>query len=89
MTRHGLRGICCVLGEMVAAGVLAAAAAGDAVAADGWPDSRDAGVFICRADFPLDGLRAELTELADLETDLSTTLKLPRAKEPIEIYSVS
>ncbi len=86
MTRHGRRRIGFVLGAIAAAGVWAAAATSEAAAADGWPDSRDAGVFVCRADFPLKGLEQDLRDLARLQTELSASLKLPAPKERIEIY---
>jgi hypothetical protein len=65
---------------------LATAAAG-CLAAD-WTDTRSAGPLICRADFslaPYDGL---LGELAQLQTDLTRSLGVAAASEPIEVYLI-
>jgi hypothetical protein len=68
----------------LAAAVFAPCRYGDA--ADGWADQRVAGPFVCRADFPLDGLQTVLDELAQLQEDLVQLLDVPAADEWIEIY---
>ena len=65
--------------------MLLATAAGRCPAAD-WTDTRNAGPFICRADFSLAAYDGLLRELAQLQTDLSQTLGIAAASEPIEVY---
>jgi hypothetical protein len=55
-------------------------------AAADWADSRTLGPFICRADFPLQGLEGPLGELVQLQADLARHLGIPRPAEPIEVY---
>jgi hypothetical protein len=54
--------------------------------AAGWADSRVVGPLVCRADFPLDGLESQLSELAQLQEDLVHTLAIPAGKGSVEIY---
>jgi hypothetical protein len=56
-----------------------------ALAAD-WTDSREAGPFVCRADFSLQGLEGLLADLDQLQGDLRQSLGIPPAQERIEIY---
>jgi hypothetical protein len=58
---------------------------GSGIAAD-WPDTRTAGPFICRADFPLQGIGPFLDELSQLQNDLVHALDIPQAKEAIQVY---
>ena len=62
------------------------AASGRTSAADGWTDSRVAGPFVCRADFPLTDLESLLSDLARLQRDLLGSLRIRPASEWIEIY---
>ena len=55
-------------------------------AAADWADSRTIGPFVCRADFPLQGLEGLLGELVQLQADLTRHLRIPRPAEPIELY---
>jgi len=55
-------------------------------AAADWVDSRTVGPFVCRADFPLQGLEGLLGELVQLQADLARYLGIPRPAEPIEVY---
>ncbi len=51
-----------------------------------WTDTRKAGPFICRADFSLAADDGLLGELAQLQTDLTRSLGIAAAGEPIEVY---
>lgn len=51
-----------------------------------WADARTVGPFVCRADFSLDDLSADLDRLAQLQTDLIRALEIPPNREKIEIY---
>lgn len=51
-----------------------------------WPDQRVAGPFICRADFALDDHLALLREFEPLQRELTRTLGVPAAREPIHLY---
>lgn len=52
----------------------------------GWTDGRDAGVFLCRADFRLDDSEPLFQELAQLQEDLVQSLGIRPAAERIQIY---
>ncbi|MHC4399066.1 MAG: hypothetical protein ACYTG0_05235 [Planctomycetota bacterium] len=45
-----------------------------------------AGPFVCRADFPLDGMNGLFNDLAQLQVDLVRYLGVRAANEPIELY---
>lgn len=51
-----------------------------------WTDVREAKPFLCRADFPMQGLESLLVELANLQNDLTRQLGVQRPKETIELY---
>ena len=51
-----------------------------------WPDTRTVGPFICRADFSLQGIDPFLDELSQLQNDLVQALRIPPAREVVEIY---
>lgn len=51
-----------------------------------WTDVREAKPFLCRADFPMQGLESLLAELASLQNDLATQLGIRPPAEPIELY---
>ncbi len=51
-----------------------------------WVDSRVCGPFVVWAEFPLDGYRRLLGQLAGLQNDLQEYLGVPRASEAIEVY---
>jgi hypothetical protein len=53
--------------------------------AEGWVDGRIAGPFVCRADFPLEGMDGLLADLAQLQTDLRQVLGIAAPGERIEI----
>lgn len=55
-------------------------------AAAGWADTRVAGPFVCRADFPLAGCDGLLADLAQLQRDVVRHLGIPPARQPIELY---
>ena len=55
-------------------------------AAQGWTDVRVAGPFVCRADFPMQGLERLLGELAGLQNDLAANLGVRGPAESIELY---
>jgi hypothetical protein len=73
------------LGGAALGGWLAGGAA-NAAAAPVWADYRASGPFQCRADFPLDSYENLFLELANLQRELTRTLGVPPAKEPIEVY---
>ena len=70
------------------AAVLAAAAGLRAATASAqqWADWRQARPFVCRANFSLAGYEPLLVELQQLQQQVTETLNLPPATEPIEIY---
>lgn len=51
-----------------------------------WVDTRVAGPFLCRADFPLDGIDPVLADLTQLQSDLMRDLGIPPTQEWIELY---
>jgi hypothetical protein len=51
-----------------------------------WTDVRELKPFLCRADFPMQGLESLLAELASLQNDLATQLGVHPPAEPIELY---
>ena len=51
-----------------------------------WPDTRTAGPFVCRADFPLQDIEPLLNELSQLQIDLVQALGISPAKEIIQVY---
>jgi len=55
-------------------------------AATPWPDERRAGVFCCHADFSLQPHGNLWRELAQLQQDLSSKLRVPPALEPIHLF---
>lgn len=66
--------------------IVALAAFGRSVSAETWADWREAGPFICRADFPLKGMEGLFDDLAQLQNDLVRYLGIQPAREPIELY---
>lgn len=74
--------------EMLPVLLLAAfmtAVAREAVA-EGWTDERTSGVFLWHADFRLDGHATLFGEMARLQDDLTNTLGIARAREPVHLY---
>jgi hypothetical protein len=59
--------------------------ASSATAAE-WPDTRTVGPFVCRADFSLQDIGPFLAELSQLQNDLVQALRIPPAREVVEIY---
>lgn len=51
-----------------------------------WPDERQAGQFLCHADFPLSHQQALLEELAQLQQDLRTKLGVPSPREKMHFF---
>lgn len=51
-----------------------------------WADIRFAGPFVCHADFPLTDMEGLFADLNQLQNDLTRYLRLPPARERIEIY---
>ena len=66
--------------------VLATAARPRLGLAQQWVDARACGPFVCRAEFPLAGWEAFLTELAQLQGELVRELRIQPPREPIELY---
>lgn len=54
--------------------------------AQNWADERLAGPFHCHADFRLEAYQPLLDDLAYLQSDLTSTLKVAPTREPIELY---
>ncbi len=54
--------------------------------AQNWTDSRVAGPFVCRANFPLTGIDGLVAELAQLQDDVVRALGIRPAGEAVEIY---
>lgn len=54
-----------------------------------WPDERMAGAFYCHADFKLDEFETLWREMAELQHDLTTKLRVPPAMEPIHLFLFS
>jgi hypothetical protein len=57
-----------------------------ALAAEHWVDTRQSGLFVCQAAFPLKGYEPLLAELQELQPELVRTLGITPAAEPIYIY---
>lgn len=79
----------CRWSELLLAGTVAALVWGSApgrLAAEGWTDTRSAGPFVCRANFPLGDLAAVFQDLSDLQNDLVRYLGIAAAQERIELY---
>lgn len=51
-----------------------------------WPDERQAGSFVCHADFSLEPHQPLLDELTLLEQDLARTLGTPPAREQVHLF---
>jgi hypothetical protein len=51
-----------------------------------WTDSRQTGPFVCRATFPLHDYQRLLGELPELQRELTRTLGVPAAQQPIHVY---
>jgi hypothetical protein len=51
-----------------------------------WPDERQAGQFLCHADFPLAPQQPLLDELSQLQQDLATKLGAPPQKEAVHFF---
>ncbi len=54
--------------------------------AGGWADERTSGPFVCHADFQLNEYESLFAELAQLQLDLSRTLGVANAREPVEVF---
>jgi len=51
-----------------------------------WPDERQAGPFLCHADFALDAQQPLLAELADLQRDLVKVLGAAESRETVHLF---
>jgi hypothetical protein len=51
-----------------------------------WPDERQAGPFLCHADFSLAGQESLLEEMALLQQDLTTTLGARESRESVHVF---
>jgi hypothetical protein len=51
-----------------------------------WPDERQAGPFLCHADFALDRQQRLLAELADLQQDLTKVLGAHEPRETVHLF---
>jgi len=71
---------------LVATALVALAATGPADADNRWPDERQAGQFLCHADFPLAPQQGLLDELSQLEHDLSAKLGAELPGEPVHFF---
>jgi hypothetical protein len=66
--------------------LLSLVAARELAAQARWPDERQAGQFLCHADFPLAPHEELLREVALLERDLTTLLGAPPVREPVHLF---
>jgi len=73
--------ICCVVVTLVTGALV-----DHASAASQWIDQRSAGSFVCLSEFPLAGYEVLFKELTMLQDDLIAMLKVPAARETVEIY---
>jgi hypothetical protein len=55
-------------------------------AANRWPDERTAGPFVCHADFSLKPYETLLSELMQLQDDVTRELGIPANRETIHVY---
>ena len=62
---------------------------GLAVEAHRWPDQRQVGPLLCHADFPLDKYVPFFQGIAELQTDLVSTLGVSKTREYIHLYLFS
>jgi hypothetical protein len=51
-----------------------------------WIDVRQVGPFVCQATFRLDDYQPLLAQLPELQKELSRTLGVPAARQPIHVY---
>jgi Protein of unknown function (DUF1570) len=72
--------------KAIAAALLALLAAASAEAQSRWPDERQAGQFLCHADFPLAPQQSLLDELSQLQQDLATKLEATLPPEPVHFF---
>ncbi len=68
---------------VIIAAVISTAAMAQAA---GWVDERTSAPFVCHADFQLGEYEALFAELAQLQLDLSRTLGVATAREPVEVF---
>ena len=68
------------------AGAIALALVSSVRAQGQWPDERQAGPFLCHADFSLDGQANLLSELADLQKDLTSLLGAREPRETVHLF---
>ena len=73
----------------VASAVLTTWVAGGLAAAERWTDTRQVGPFVFQATFPLAPYERLFAELPQLQRELTRTLGIPTAKEPIYVYLFS
>jgi hypothetical protein len=74
---------------IAAAGVLLACATSARANDVRWTDTRQVGPFIFHATFPLAAYERFFTELPELQRELTRTLGVPAAKQPIYVYLFS
>jgi hypothetical protein len=73
--------------RILALSLLLAIGSGIAARADNrWPDERQAGPFLCHADFALAPQQPLLDELAVLRQDLQAILGAPESAEPVHLF---
>jgi hypothetical protein len=75
-----------VLHKSLFACLLLAAAPTAALAQARWPDERQAGPFLCHADFSLADQQSLLDELANLQRDLTTVLGARESRESVHLF---
>ncbi|MEX2173369.1 MAG: hypothetical protein WD872_03345 [Pirellulaceae bacterium] len=75
-----------VIAFLLALAVSACWSRGGAGAEPRWPAERQAGPFLCHADFPLDGHQPLLAELAQLQEDLAATLGAKKSRETVHLF---
>ncbi|MCI0360929.1 MAG: DUF1570 domain-containing protein [Planctomycetaceae bacterium] len=83
MDRRPILRIALVLSAALFAGPMLA---GPLRAQPRWPDERQAGPFLCHADFGLDEQQPLLAELADLQQDLTKVLGAAQPRESVHLF---
>jgi len=73
-------------GKAAIAVVLTLLAAATAHGQNRWPDERQAGQFLCHADFPLAPQQPLLDELSKLQQDVATKLAAELPPEPVHFF---
>src|SRR5688572_11941784 len=78
----------CAIATLLAGALFTPSAAGDS-ANPVWTDRRQVGPFVIQATFALAEYDSLFSELPELQRELSQTLGIPRARQPINVFLFS